>query len=66
MCAMLLVPVYHVSSMQFREPNCMGGWGEAGGWDRVLFSCEEDDVVDSDTDLERRTVEPGGTWCSPW
>jgi len=34
--------------------------GDAGGWDRVLFSCEEADVVNTDTDLEWRTVELGG------
>ena len=52
-----------LSSILLREPNCMGGWGDAGGLDRVLYSYEEDDIVNTDTDLERCTVELGETWC---
>jgi len=39
------------------------GWLE---WDRVLFSCWEDDVVETNITREGCTVEPGEMWCSPW
>ena len=48
---------------QLHEPNCIGGQGDAGGWDRVFFSYKEDDVFETDTDLQRHTVEPGAMWC---